>query len=123
MTSFAPVAGTRLGRIDGIADGSAREFVFGAGRQAFSMLVVRANDRVGAYVNLCPHVALPLTYRSPSVVSEDGMRLRCSNHAAEFALDDGCALSGPVPPGSTLEAVPIHVDEHGAILVGPAAEE
>ena len=57
---------------------------------------------VKAYVNACPHVWLPLTFRSPRLLSEDGERLTCSNHLAEFAVDDGRALSGPVEPGCGL---------------------
>ena len=75
-------------------------------------------DDAYAYVNACPHVWLPLTYRSGSVVSADGGRLVCSNHYAEFSVEDGSALSGPVTPGCGLTPVPVHVDAHGSLIIG-----
>ena len=59
-----------------------------------------------------------LTYRSGSVVSADGGRLVCSNHHAEFSVEDGGALSGPVSPGCGLTPVPVHVDADGSLIIG-----
>ena len=82
------------------------------------MLVVRRGGDARAYVNACPHVWLPLTYRSGSVVSADGKQLVCSNHYAEFSVEDGSVLSGPVTPGCGLTPVPVHVDAHGSLIIG-----
>jgi nitrite reductase/ring-hydroxylating ferredoxin subunit len=115
---LAPAPGTSLGSLETVDDASVREFQFGEGRRVFSMLVVRRGDDLRAYVNACPHVWLPLTFRSPRLLSEDGARLVCSNHLAEFAVDDGRALSGPVEPGCGLERIPVHVDGRGEIVIG-----
>src|SRR5688500_5718463 len=117
----APAPGTSLGPLSGIADCSVHEFQFGEGRRVFSMLAIRRGDDVKAYVNACPHVWLPLTFRSPRLLSEDGERLTCSNHLAEFAVDDGRALSGPVEPGCGLIRVPVHVDARGEVVIGDQA--
>ena len=114
----APAPGTSLGPLNDIPDGEAREYVFGTGRRVFSMLVVRRGSDAYAYVNACPHVWLPLTYRSGSVVSADGGRLVCSNHHAEFSVEDGGALSGPMSPGCGLTPVPVHVDADGSLIIG-----
>jgi nitrite reductase/ring-hydroxylating ferredoxin subunit len=114
----APACGTSLGPLSAIADLSVREFQFGSGRRIFSMLAIRRGDDVRAYVNACPHVWLPLTFRSPRVLSIDGARLVCSNHFAEFAVDDGRAIAGPVEPGCSLTRVPVHVNEAGAVVIG-----
>ena len=116
--AHAPAPGTSLGPLVNIADQTAKEFVFGQGRRIFSMLVVRRGDSARAYVNACPHVWLPLTFRSGSVISADGERLVCSNHFAEFSVKDGCPLSGPVDPEAGLTPVPIHVDAQGSIIIG-----
>ena len=116
-----PAPGTPLGPIDAIEDRSLREFTFGEGSGAFSMLVVRRGDDVKAFVNLCPHVFLPLTFRSDRILSGDGERITCSNHFAQFAVDDGRALSGPVAPGCTLDRVAVHVDANRQIVVGEEA--
>ena len=117
----APAPGTSLGPLAAIADRSVREFQFGEGRRVFSMLVVRRGDDVRAFVNACPHHWLPLTFRSVALLSADGERLRCSNHFAEFAVDDGAALSGPAEPGCGLAAIPVHVDGRREIVIGDSA--
>jgi len=113
-----PAPGTSLGPLQAIPDASVREFQFGEGRRIFSMLVVRRGAEVRAYVNACPHVWLPLTFRSPRLLSADGERLVCSNHLAEFAVEDGRALSGPVEPGCGLERVPVYVNAGGELVIG-----
>ena len=50
-----------------------------------------------AYRNLCPHHWLPLTYRSPKILSADGTRLRCSNHGAQFSVEDGHPFDATPP--------------------------
>ena len=114
----APAPGTSLGPLNDIPDGEAREYVFGTGRRVFSMLVVRRGSDAYAYVNACPHVWLPLTFRASGIVSADGRRLVCSNHFAQFSVDDGRALSGPVRPGCGLTPVPIHIEDFKCVAVG-----
>lgn len=120
---FAPAPGTSLGGLDTFPDPSVRELQFGVGRRVFSMLVVRRGDDVRAYVNACPHVWLPLTFRSARLLSADGERLVCSNHLAEFSVDDGQALSGPVEPGCGLAAIPVHVNARGEIVIDEPHDE
>ncbi len=115
---LAPAPGTSLGPLDAIPDGEAKDFVFGTGRRVFSMLVVRRGGEARAYVNACPHVWLPLNYRHREVLSGDGERLVCTNHFAEFSVEDGTAISGPVDAGCRLTPVPVHVDADGALIVG-----
>ena len=117
---LAPAQGTSLGPLAAMADASVREFQFGEGRRVFSMLAIRRGDQVRAYVNACPHVWLPLTFRSPRVLSMDGARLVCSNHYAEFAVEDGRAIAGPVEPGCALTRIPVHVDALGDVVIGEA---
>jgi nitrite reductase/ring-hydroxylating ferredoxin subunit len=123
VSSPAPAPGTSLGPLSDIPDGEAKEYVFGTGRRVFSMLVVRRGGDARAYVNACPHVWLPLTYRSGSVVSADGEQLVCSNHFAKFSVEDGRALSGAVPPGCGLTRVPIHVDAENRLIIGDRVTE
>jgi nitrite reductase/ring-hydroxylating ferredoxin subunit len=117
----APAPGTSLGPLAAIPDGEAKEFAFGAGRRVFSMLALRRGTMVRAYVNACPHAWLPLNFRHPEVLGGDGERLVCTNHFAEFAIEDGRALSGPVGPGCKLTPVPVHVDATGALVIGAPA--
>lgn len=91
----APMPGTRLGPIAEIELGRAKEYVFGRGTTTFSMFVVRqGNDRVYGYLNLCPHYSQPLNYRSGAFMNENGTRIRCTMHFAEFRVEDGYGVSG-----------------------------
>ena len=83
------------------------------------VVVVRRGAKVRAWRNLCPHHWLPLTYRSEKILSADGKRLRCSNHGAEFSIEDGRPLDDALPCG--LEPVPVHVDLEGRVVLAPQA--
>ncbi len=113
----APPVGTVLGPIDLIADGSGREFVFGAGLNAFRMLVVRQDTRVFGYVNLCPHYSLPLNVRADEFLSRDGARIMCRRHLAIFAIEDGMCIDGACV-GSALDKVPLQIDAQGQVIIG-----
>ncbi len=111
----APAPGTALGWVAEIEDPGVRVLSFGSGRRVFSMLLVRRGDAVRAFLDACPHVWLPLSWRGGSLLSEDGARLVCSNHFAEFDTEDGSPVSGPADCG--LDAIPVRVED-GAIVMG-----
>ena len=81
------------------------------------MLLVRRGAAVGLYLNACPHNGLPLTFRSRSIISADGERLMCSNHGAEFAIEDGHAVRG-IGLECRLTAIPVHIDTGGQVRLG-----
>lgn len=83
------------------------------------IVVVRRGMEVRAWRDLCPHHWLPLTYRSPKILSADGTRLRCSNHGAEFSTEDGRPLGDALTCG--LEPVPAHIDADGRVVLRPLA--
>ena len=103
-----------LGHLDDFPDGSATPAKYEQDGKEAALLVVRRGSTLVAYVDLCPHLYLPLTYRGTRVLSEDGTRLRCTNHAAGFAVSDGRALSGPTK-GCGLDSVPLAVDTDGVV--------
>jgi nitrite reductase/ring-hydroxylating ferredoxin subunit len=80
------------------------------------VVVVRHRTEVRAYRNLCPHHWLPLTYRSGRILSADGARLRCSNHGAEFSVEDGQPVGDASLPCG-LEPVPVHIDHAGRVVL------
>jgi len=113
----ASEGGPVLGRLSDFPDGTAAPSGYRCadGREV-AVLVVRRGAELRAYLDLCPHQYLPLTWRGRRVLSADGERLRCSNHGAEFAAADGRGLSGP---GSAcgLTPVPLRVDPDGTVRV------
>ena len=113
MPADAPV----LGRLPDFPDGTAAPASYrDDGGREVAVLVVRRGAGLRAYLDLCPHQFLPLTWRGRRVLSADGERLRCSNHGAEFAVEDGRGVSGP---GSAcgLTRVPLRVDPDGTVRV------
>ncbi|MCB1502039.1 MAG: Rieske (2Fe-2S) protein [Bauldia sp.] len=117
----APQPGTRLGALDEIAPGSAREYVFGRGTTVFSMFVVRkGRDQVFGYLNLCPHFSLPLNYREGEFLNEDGTLIRCTMHFAEFRVEDGFGVSGAAER-CWLDPVPVVV-RNGAVFIATEEE-
>lgn len=113
----APAIGTVFGRLDEVAEDGCKEFVFGAGLNAFRLFVVRKGGRLFAYLNLCPHYSLPLNVRDDEFLSRDGTRIMCRRHLAVFLIDDGLCIDGACV-GSRLDAVPVSVDETGMLVIG-----
>jgi nitrite reductase/ring-hydroxylating ferredoxin subunit len=103
-----------LGHLDDFPDGFATSAKYQQDGKEIALLVVRQGTALVAYLDHCPHLYLPLTYRGTRVLSEDGTRLRCTNHAAEFAVSDGRALSGPTN-GCGLDSAPLDVGADGHV--------
>jgi nitrite reductase/ring-hydroxylating ferredoxin subunit len=113
----ASKGGPVLGRLSDFPDGAAAPAgCRRADGREVAVLVVRRGAELRAFLDLCPHQFLPLTWRGRKVLSADGERLRCSNHGAEFAVDDGRGLSGP---GSACGLTPVllRVDPDGTVRV------
>jgi nitrite reductase/ring-hydroxylating ferredoxin subunit len=112
-----PDGGPVLGRPPDFPDREAVPVIYrrADGRNA-SVLAVCRGAELRAYLDLCPHVFLPLTRRGQRVLSGDGERLRCTKHGAEFAVADGPGLSGP---GSAcgLTSVPLRLEPDGTVRV------
>ena len=115
MRPRAPTPGTTLGPLAEIADGAAKEYVFGRGTTVFSMFVVRKCEEVFGYLNICPHFSSPLNHRKGQFLSDDGNRIQCTMHFAEFRIEDGQCVEGAAV-GCWLDPVPVIV-ENGMIVI------
>lgn len=92
-----------------IPDGGSRGF--GPAPGGFTgLFVVRQGEFVFAYVNSCPHIGLPLNWNPDRFLTEDGGRIICANHGAEFAVEDGYCLCGPCR-GAWLEKIPVTIKD------------
>lgn len=108
----APAAGTSLAALDEVPDDNGLERVFGAGPQAFRVVLFRVGGGVRAYLNECPHVHIPYQFAADvfCLYDVDGRRdLMCAHHTAMFNLDDGLCYSGPCR-GERLVAVDVALD-------------
>ncbi|WCT79240.1 Rieske (2Fe-2S) protein [Novosphingobium humi] len=110
----APPPGAVLGALTEIAPGGAKEYRFGRGRSTFSMFVVRLEDGVRAYLNLCPHFSLPLN-QAPNQFLH-GEDILCRQHFALFRADTGICFSGACE-GRSLIAIAIHVSDDGMLTI------
>jgi nitrite reductase/ring-hydroxylating ferredoxin subunit len=111
----APAAGTVLGPLADVPANDGREYVFGEGRDAFCLFVVRAGDGVRAYRNVCPHLQMALNFAGDGFMASDGTHLYCPMHGAKFRVEDGHCVEGP-PEGEALTPIPVAV-EGGRIVV------
>jgi hypothetical protein len=93
--------------------GGKQTHLVGAERRAGSV-----EDRAAA--SRGPVVDESAAIRLKDVLSMDGARIVCSNHFAEFSVDDGRAIAGPVEPGCGLTRIPVHVDALGDVVIGEA---
>lgn len=118
----APAVGTSLGPLSQIDNNSAREFVFGKGRSAFSMFVVRRDPDLFGYLNICPHASLPLNYREGEFLNAAGDRIRCTMHFAEFRIEDGFGTAGAAE-NCWLDPVPVICREGELFIAGDYAGE
>lgn len=114
----APAPGTRLASLAELADGTAKEFVFGRGTTVFSMFAVRKGSEVFGYLNLCPHYSQPLNHRKGQFLNEDGSLIRCTMHFAEFRIEDGYGVSGAAER-CWLDPVPLVVRDGEIIIAAP----
>lgn len=85
----------------------------------FPVLLVASAEGLRTYVNACPHQYLPLDWRTANILSEDGERLRCSNHAWGFDACTGAGLDGGAE-GCALDPLPVHM-AGDTVRIGPGA--
>ncbi|SOB78607.1 Ferredoxin subunit of nitrite reductase or a ring-hydroxylating dioxygenase [Sphingomonas guangdongensis] len=107
---FATPPGVRLGPLDQIPDGTARNYVLQLRAGRFHGFVVRQGGVVTGYVDRCPHAGVPLAARLDDYLSPDGTLIVCSWHGAVFRIADGLCLGGPCT-GASLTPWPVTVAE------------
>lgn len=77
-----------------------------SGREVLDGILVSTADGPRAYVNLCPHVPVPLDRPDEELLSSDGRHLVCARHGALFLVRSGLCVAGPCE-GESLAPVPI----------------
>jgi nitrite reductase/ring-hydroxylating ferredoxin subunit len=93
--------------LEELADGKGRSFSWGAGKDAYGVIVVRRGDDAIAFVNRCPHFQVPLAHRETVTTFRDF--ILCNQHYAAFRFADGYCVEGPCQ-GASLTRVPIDID-------------
>jgi nitrite reductase/ring-hydroxylating ferredoxin subunit len=107
-------ANVRLCSLETIADGKARNFVLDIAGKYFHGFIVRRGSEVFGYVDLCPHMQLPLAQKLDHYLTPDGQLIACSWHDALFRIENGKCVGGPCT-GQSLQTWPVKV-ENGFIV-------
>ena len=102
--------GVRLGPLDMIADGTARNFVIQMKAGRFHGFAVRRGERVFGYRDRCPHMGLPLAQQLDDYLTPGGELVRCTWHGALFDPESGRCVGGPCA-GASLAAWPLRVED------------
>ena len=81
-----------------------------------SVVLVKKDGQVHAYLNWCPHLGIELNFMPDQFLDSDNAFLMCANHGALFEIDSGHCLSGPCS-GDALMKVDVTI-EGDQILLG-----
>jgi nitrite reductase/ring-hydroxylating ferredoxin subunit len=111
--SSAPAPGTLVARVSTLS--GAQAMTVTTDRGDFPLLLVVTEDGIKGYVNACPHQFLPLDYRSPRLLSQNGTRLMCSAHGAMFDATTGQGVAGE-GLGCQLSTVPLR-ESNGQVFI------
>ncbi len=103
---------TALCPLADIPDPGGRGFNVGAREP---MLVIRRGGDVFGYVNVCPHMGLPLDWKPDVFLSVDKGLIQCANHGARFDVASGSCVAGPCP-GGALRPVRLRI-ENGMVML------
>jgi nitrite reductase/ring-hydroxylating ferredoxin subunit len=96
-----------LCRLDDIPDGSAIAVDAQLRDGEESVIVLRRDDAVRAYLNVCPHAGRRLDWAPGKFLLKDNL-LVCAAHGASFQDSDGLCVGGPCR-GEHLRAVGVRV--------------
>ena len=81
-----------------------------------SIVLIKYEDTVKAYLNNCPHQNVPLNEAYKIDVNPFEKTMKCSVHDAFFKIEDGLCVDGPCW-NESLETVDIVIDESGDIYL------
>lgn len=94
---------------------NAKTMVVNSGTQ--SVVLIKYEDTVKAYLNNCPHQNVPLNEAYKIDVNPFEKTMKCSVHDAFFNIEDGLCIEGPCW-NEALETVDIRIDDNGDIFLG-----
>jgi nitrite reductase/ring-hydroxylating ferredoxin subunit len=113
---FETPAGVRLGPLEIVSDGAARNFVLDIRGQYFHGFVVRRGTEVFGYVDQCPHMNVPLSQKLDDYLTPRGDMIACSWHGALFKIEDGLCVGGPCA-GASLRPWPVSVVDGSIVTI------
>lgn len=104
-----------LCKLSELEDLSSKSFNIKIKRKSTDIFVVRKDDQVYAYQNICPHAQAPLEWNPDEFLDERKETIICALHGAHFSIEEGNCLGGPCE-GIGLTTVAVEVVENDVIL-------
>ncbi len=104
-------------RIDELEPVDARGFSLDSAEDGHTGFVVRKNDAVHAYRNVCPHAGHALHWKPHRFLTRNLDLIMCSVHGAVFDIESGRCVGGPCP-GRALTPLRAAV-ESGEVVIYP----
>lgn len=80
------------------------------------ILIRDLDGSLRAYVNVCMHLPVPLSFTEDGFWSPDKRHLMCRTHGALYRPSDGYCVEGPCQ-GLSLDPLEVLVDESGQVTV------
>lgn len=105
-----------LCQLSEINDLACKSFKVKIKRKETDIFVIRKDDQVYAYQNVCPHAQAPLEWNPDQFLDEKKETIICSLHGARFTIDDGSCLGGPCE-GIGLTSVDVEISEGNNVLM------
>lgn len=97
-----------LCKLSELADPSSKSFEIKIGRKKTDIFIIRKEDEVYAYQNICPHAQAPLEWNPDKFLDEQKENIICAMHGAKFNIHNGNCISGPCG-GAALTRVAVEI--------------
>ncbi len=94
---------------------SSKSFSVKIKRKEIDIFVIRKDDQVYAYQNVCPHAQAPLEWNPDEFLDEKKENIICALHGATFSIEGGDCLGGPCE-GIGLTAVSVVIEDGEVVL-------
>ena len=89
---------------------ASRGFELELNGQDLSLLLIRDQSTIRAYLNRCPHTGVELNWLPDQFLDLDGQFIQCATHDARFRLQDGYCVAGPFA-GQSLQSLSVNIED------------
>ena len=98
-----------------IEDPGSKGFVIEQGDWPMHGFVVRKDNKVFGFLNVCPHAGRMLNWGPDRFLTQDRSLIMCSAHGANFEIETGLCVAGPCL-GDALSKINTRVED-GRVVV------
>ncbi|MCB1565133.1 MAG: Rieske 2Fe-2S domain-containing protein [Rhodanobacteraceae bacterium] len=107
-------ASVPLCTVDAVPEGGALAATAMIDGEEESLILLRRDGAIGAFLNVCPHAGRRLDWAPGEFLFSSG-KLVCAAHGATFSVPDGLCVAGPCR-GESLREVSVEIRD-GAVFL------